>query len=192
MLAHSEIVVRAPDGDGLRRCTLYYVGSWKCAPTALHIREDAVPTLTLDCLDGVSELLLVCHQKVSAPKKHSVHYFRTFMTWLNSECQCSFVARTRIPSLPAARFAIFLLACCFIGLLAYPGWTDLSRLKVPSFQSYGTARLATLIKRKPGTPTASMRQSALITDFRELSRRHVDMEMVAVIGVGLRPKRRPE
>jgi hypothetical protein len=59
MLAHAEIVVRAPDGD--LGADAVIEGAWKAAAAALEIGKDAVPPLGVQDTEAPSEEPLVIH-----------------------------------------------------------------------------------------------------------------------------------
>ena len=61
MLAHAQIVVRAPDGDLLGLAVAMVAGEGEIADFALEIGEDAIAALGLQAADRFSEMALVIH-----------------------------------------------------------------------------------------------------------------------------------
>jgi hypothetical protein len=66
MLAHAEVVVGAPDRNWLGRLAVHDVCLRERTPTTLHVGENPIPALALDGFEGISELLLIGHQKIFA------------------------------------------------------------------------------------------------------------------------------
>ena len=67
MLAHAEVVVRAPYRDGVCGIALEHVCLGERAAAALYIGEYPIAALAFDGFDRFGELLLIVHEKLLLP-----------------------------------------------------------------------------------------------------------------------------
>ena len=67
MLTHAEVVVRAPDRDGVGGIVLQHVGLGEGSAATLYVGEHPVAAFTFDGFDSVGELLLIYHEKLLLP-----------------------------------------------------------------------------------------------------------------------------
>ena len=64
MLAHAEIVIRAPDGDGLCLGSAVMTCRWERSRLALKCRKDAIATFGFQFIDLRLKKRIVVHHRV--------------------------------------------------------------------------------------------------------------------------------
>ena len=68
MLAHAEVVVRAPHRHVARGAVAVVRGAWKGAPVAAEVGEDAVVAVGLQAVERGAEQVVVAHQRPAASR----------------------------------------------------------------------------------------------------------------------------
>ena len=105
MLAHAEIVVRAPDGDGMALLVgLEVLGGGKLAPAALQVGEDAVAPFAMQRLEMLSEQLFVVHfdlQRVAYDIVQTISTRRTIISKLSPKPAITDSVRIEVVTKPA-------------------------------------------------------------------------------------------